>query len=113
MIRKSFLCDGDSPRARVTFAIPDSVWADSIHLVGDFNDWNPRSHPLQRNRADEWSLTLDLAPGQSFQFRYLCDGERWLLEDRADGYVPNTRVGGYNGIVITDAAACDPEPLRP
>ncbi|MDB4318374.1 1,4-alpha-glucan-branching enzyme, partial [bacterium] len=41
--------------------------ARSIHLVGDFNEWNNQSHPLTRDEYGVWSLTLPadtLAHGQ-------------------------------------------------
>ncbi|RME43128.1 MAG: glycoside hydrolase family 13, partial [Chloroflexi bacterium] len=39
----------------VTFTIPCTIWADTIHLVGDFNDWNKESHPLVQHE-DAWTI---------------------------------------------------------
>lgn len=47
---------------------------------------------------------LELEPEQSYQFRYLVNGEQWLNDWHADAYTP----GGYgqdNGVVITGSAA--------
>jgi len=46
MIRKQFVNTRNGRVARVTFSLPGSVWADSIYLVGDFNDWKPDVHPM-------------------------------------------------------------------
>ena len=32
--------------------------ADAIHLIGDFNDWNRASHPLQRLDGGVWEIEL-------------------------------------------------------
>ena len=40
----------------VAFALPDSLWAERVFLVGDFNDWNPTSIPLQRDRSGIWQV---------------------------------------------------------
>jgi len=38
MIRKTFIENKEKPVMRVTFDLPDGVWASAIYLVGDFND---------------------------------------------------------------------------
>ena len=71
------------------------------HLVGDFNDWNRRSHPLTRSRDDEtWQITLELEQGKVFQFRYLVNGTDWQNDWKADRYVPNA-FGGENSVLDT------------
>ena len=74
MISKTFIEREGHVVARVTFTLPLSLWADTIYLVGDFNDWSRSSHPLRRDREGRWTLTIDLLPGRANQFRYLCDG---------------------------------------
>ncbi|MEJ2558476.1 MAG: hypothetical protein P8186_20120 [Anaerolineae bacterium] len=37
MIHKTFIRTNGTSVARVTFTLPDSIWADQIYLVGDFN----------------------------------------------------------------------------
>lgn len=42
--------------------------ADALYLVGDFNQWNPRSHPLQRTEEGNWEIRhLDLKKGQKIK----------------------------------------------
>ena len=76
----------DSPVARVTFTLPNSLWVDTIHLVGDFNHWNNGSHPLHRNRTGQWTITIDLERDQAYRFRYLCDSQEWRTEFPAEAY---------------------------
>jgi 1,4-alpha-glucan branching enzyme len=53
MIHKTFVNGNGTGVARVTFTLPDSVWADRVYLVGDFNQWSRTSHPFQRDRDGE------------------------------------------------------------
>ncbi|MBO9348557.1 isoamylase early set domain-containing protein [Chloroflexus sp. MS-G] len=98
---------GPAGKVRVTFSLPAAIWADTIHLVGDFNGWNPRATPL---RATEhgWMVTLDLDAGRIYQYRYLVNDNEWHNDWNADGYVPNP-YGGDNSVVDTTIFA-DSEP---
>jgi len=83
----------------VTFQLPASIWAESVNLVGDFNDWNRRSHAMTRSRQDDcWQITLQLERGRSYQFRYLVNGTDWQNDWNADRYVPNA-YGGENSVL--------------
>jgi 1,4-alpha-glucan branching enzyme len=84
----------------VTFELPDVIAGTSVCLVGDFNAWNEKNMPMQRNGKGIWQLTLPLKTGHDFQFRYLVDGERWYNDWTADAYVPNPH-GGKNSVVTT------------
>ena len=86
-------------RVRVTFSIPCSIWADTIHLVGDFNNWNPTSHPLALNE-ECWSITLELEKNQEYRYRYLFNGTDWCNDSNADKYLPNP-YGGEDSVVVT------------
>ena len=100
MMLKTFMETERGPIARVTFSLPNSIWADTIHLVGDFNDWNHSSHPFRRDRDGIWTQTLDLEVGRCYQFRYLRDGE-WISDSQADGFVGNPH-GSNNSLIVTD-----------
>ena len=101
MIHKTTVSRGSGPVARVTFTLPSSTWADSIYLVGEFNDWNRSSHPLSQNRAGTWTLSIDLELNRAYSFYYLCD-RQWLTADHADGYIWDPD-GRNLFLVITDA----------
>jgi len=101
MIEKSFVSTGGREMAQVTFTLPDSVWADKIYLVGDFNRWNRSSHPLRRDRMGWWTLTVELDLGRAYQFRYLRDGRDWMNDGQADAYMHNT-YANHTFVIITD-----------
>jgi len=47
--------------------------AEKVHIVGDFNNWNPYSHPLKKNKSDIWEIELDLVSG-TYAYRFIVDG---------------------------------------
>ena len=101
MIEKTFGQSHGKPVAHVTFILPDTLWADAVYLVGDFNGWDCTSHPFQRDRDGRWVVSLDLDVGRAFKFRYLRDDMGWVGEMQADAYVPSS-LGGENFVVVTD-----------
>jgi 1,4-alpha-glucan branching enzyme len=101
MICKTFFSNNGKEYAQVTFTIPNTLWADQIYLVGDFNDWDRTAHPLRHDRDGNWTITVDLEAGRAYQFRYLIDGTHWTNDNQADAYVHNP-YGSDNFMVITD-----------
>lgn len=88
-------------KVRVTFELPASIWADRVHLCGDFNNWSQTDTPLHQSRLDgTWRVTLELDAGKRYEFRYLINGSEWHNDWSADGYVPNDH-GGDNSVVET------------
>jgi len=96
------LASRDPHKVFVRFELPPAIWADQVHLAGDFNDWNHTSHPMVSNRDDGiWYIVLELERGKSYEFRYLVNGREWHNDWKADQYVPNS-FGGTNSVVFAD-----------
>ena len=92
---------------KVTFEIPvselpEGVEIASVHLVGDFNDWQTDSTEMRLLKRGAFSVTLELEPGVEYQYRYLINGERWYNDWQADRYV-NNELGSDNCCVLTPA----------
>ena len=87
MLKKNYSKKGNS--CRVTFKLPAEVSAETVHLCGEFNDWNPTKDPMKQLKDGSYSVTISLKPGNSYRFRYLLDGERWENDWDADAYVAN------------------------
>ncbi|MGD9316884.1 MAG: isoamylase early set domain-containing protein [Anaerolineae bacterium] len=85
----------------ITFEIPGSVWADTIHLVGDFNGWDRRSLPFGHNRRDNWQVEVELEGGREYRFRYLVDGVDWRTDRHADRQTSGED-GFYDSVVVTE-----------
>jgi 1,4-alpha-glucan branching enzyme len=93
-------------KVKVTFAMPPSLWADSVHVVGDFNGWDERATPLRQTEYG-WMITLELDAGCAFQYRYLLNGCEWQNDWQADAYAPN-QFGGDNSVLLTPDFEADP-----
>ncbi len=52
--------------------------AKMISLVGDFNNWNPESDLLEKDRKGIWRLQKRLSGG-IYRYRYIVDG-RWVYD---------------------------------
>ena len=83
----------------VTFELPASLWAESVHLVGDFNSWNHTSHSFRQERDGVWRITLEMDRGTELRFRYLVDDKDWQNDSSADRHTQNP-YGGVDSVVI-------------
>lgn len=101
MIQKIFTQVNGKSIVRVTFRVPKDTQTEDLFLVGDFNEWNPVSHPFQMGSGGKWSLTVDLETGRAYQFRYFSKGKRWMHDSQADAFVFNPH-SHHNFVVITD-----------
>jgi 1,4-alpha-glucan branching enzyme len=90
------------PVTKVTFRLPASAVmdADAVHLVGDFNAWNPQATPMERLKNGDRKVTLDLERGREYQFRYLIDGRIWENDSDADRYIPSGVGNADNSVVV-------------
>jgi Glycogen recognition site of AMP-activated protein kinase len=60
-----------------TFRLKGFTNAKTVFLAGDFNNWNPRSLMMRREK-DEWIFTVHLYPGKHV-YKFIVDG-RWILD---------------------------------
>lgn len=75
---------GSNGTVRVTFALPADEPAGAVSVVGDFNDWNPFSHPLVKRRNGSRSAVVTVPSGSTLHFRYLAEGGIWFDDDTAE-----------------------------
>jgi 1,4-alpha-glucan branching enzyme len=88
---------------KVTFELsrhdlPGATPPESLHLVGEFNDWDTTATPMPR-RKSVYRVMVELEPGKAYQFRYLVNGRDWFNDPLADDYVMGGQ-GAENGVVI-------------
>ncbi len=77
------------PVCKVTFVVPaeQAAEAESVAVLGEFNDW--QATELKKQKNGDFATTLTLPKDQEFQFRYLLDGAIWQNDNAADAYVPS------------------------
>jgi 1,4-alpha-glucan branching enzyme len=67
----------------------DAPRAQAVQLVGDFNEWDPTSHPMERRVDGWWFLQVSLTHGHH-QYRFLVDGKP-MLDPHATGVAHDER----------------------
>lgn len=85
-IKKQYL--KSKPVCKVTFTVPAEN-ASKVSVAGNWNEWNAKAEPLKKLKNGTFKTTLDLEAGQSYEFKYVVDGE-WQNDDQADSYTWNT-----------------------
>lgn len=94
-IKKQFL--KSKPVCKVTFTVPAEE-AKNVAVVGTFNDWNGEATPLKKLKNGSFKGTVDLEAGNSYEFRYIVDGE-YVNEEQADNYAWSDFAGADNSVL--------------
>lgn len=81
-------------RVKVTFVLPGDHGLGPTSVVGDFNGWDPLSHPFKKRSNDTFSVAAELPRAARFTFRYLSDDGRWSNE-------PDAAQDGPNSVLLT------------
>lgn len=74
-----------------TFTLTGHADAGEVYVTGDFAEWDPQAHPMERGDDGVWRTTLELQEGQ-YVYKYVVDGE-WI----ADPDNPETVDDSYGG----------------
>ncbi|MFV0365026.1 MAG: isoamylase early set domain-containing protein [Mangrovibacterium sp.] len=87
------------PITKVTFRVSKEMAenAESIAIVGDFNEWDIIATPMKKLKNGEYSVVVELEQNKTYAFRYIIDGE-WYNELEADGQEAN-EFGSENSLV--------------
>jgi 1,4-alpha-glucan branching enzyme len=84
-----------------------AVWAPnaiSVSVVGDFNGWDPRKHPMEGSDAGVWSARVPEAkPGGVYKF-HIVSGNSGYRVDKADPYAFRAEEPPKTGSMIWDLA---------
>ena len=72
---------GRDGTVRVTFALPIDDPGGAVSVVGNFNDWNPYTHPLRKRANQTRSAAVTVKTGSTLHFRYLGEGGIWFDDE--------------------------------
>ena len=78
---------GAQQNLRAVNFICNAPEAQSVSLVGDFNQWNPAAHPMKQQPDRAWLLRVELKHGHH-RYAFLVDGQL-TLDPRAQGITRN------------------------
>lgn len=61
--------------------------AHGVSIGGSFNQWNPSSHPMKKDKKGIWKISLPLSPGL-YEYLFFVDGE-WQTDPNCPTRVEN------------------------
>jgi 5'-AMP-activated protein kinase regulatory beta subunit len=71
-IKQNYLKSGViKHRVKMSFA---RAKANTVSLVGDFNQWDPNKHPMKQSEEGIWEKIVVLHPG-NYEYKFLVDGK--------------------------------------
>ncbi|UCF89963.1 MAG: isoamylase early set domain-containing protein [Desulfobacterales bacterium] len=82
-------------RRRITFSL-ESPEAQEVILLADFNRWDPKIHPMQKDKDGIWRKIVMVFPGR-YEYRFLVDG-KWFNDPQNDEKCSNC-YGSQNNIL--------------
>src|ERR1700704_149254 len=84
-----------------------AVWApnaQSVAVVGDFNAWDPRAHPMEPNEAGIWQASVDAAKQGSVYKYHVVSRQDAFRVDKADPYAFRSEMAPRTASVVWDLA---------
>jgi len=85
------------PICKITFNI--SAEAENLAVVGDFNNWDSAATPLKKLKNGSFKGQINLDKDQSYEFKYIANGEQYFNDEQADSYRYNDYAGSENGVL--------------
>jgi 1,4-alpha-glucan branching enzyme len=82
-------------RRRIEFSL-DMPDAQQVILMGDFNRWDPKTHPMRRDVDGVWRKIVMIFPGR-YEYRFWVDGE-WHNDPNNLQRCPNC-FGSENNVI--------------
>ena len=82
-------------RKKVTFSI-EAVGAKEVALLGDFNEWNSKAHPMRHEGNGLWTKSIFIPAGK-YEYKFLIDG-KWVEDPRNEQTSPNC-FGNINSVL--------------
>jgi len=83
-------------KGRISFKL-EAPEAKQVSLMGDFNNWNPKTHVMKKDKKGVWIKTILIAPGR-YEYKFLVDGG-WWNDPHNDQTVFNT-FGSINNVLV-------------
>ena len=83
-----------------TFTL-EAAEAKEVFLMGDFNNWSPGKHSMQKDKNGRWNKRVMLSPGDH-EYKFLVDGQ-WE-EDPLNNRRCSNRFGSFNSIISLSEA---------
>lgn len=99
-LRKQYLKNKEMCRVTFSLSKEETNAAETVHLVGEFNNWDPAATPLQKYKNGNFSITLELRTGKEYQFKYLMNNQTWGNDPAPDKLVSVPELNTENSVVV-------------
>ena len=111
MIKKQY--SKSKPVCKVTFSLTtDQVGKKSeVRVLGSFNDWSWDKGLVLSAKKKDYSATIELPAGTTYEFRYLVNGQDWFNDEAADDY-QITPFFSHNCMLVVDAVEIKKAPAK-
>lgn len=96
MLEKKLVKKHKVARKVVKFQLP-SPEANSVYLVGSFNDWDTTATPMKKDNSGIWKRNVKLTPG-TYEYLFYVDGE-WK-NDPNGTEVKENPFGTMNSVLV-------------
>lgn len=83
---------------KVTFSILTKK-ANSVSVVGDFNNWNPTNGEMSKLKNGTFKGVFEMPKATTYEFKYVVDGI-FVNEPEADSQVWNEFAGSENSVLV-------------
>lgn len=90
---------------KVTFTFPANEGVNEVQVLGDFNNWDSNQAPKFKKGKDGFSTSVEISAGNSYEFRYLINGNQWENDPNADQLVPSFYMGTQNSLLVLETVA--------
>ncbi|MBA3028803.1 MAG: glycoside hydrolase [Desulfobacteraceae bacterium] len=81
-------------RVSFTFYGPEAT---DVFLVGDFNQWNEKAHPMKMDAKGVWRKSIFVSPG-AYEYKFRVDGA-WE-NDQNNEMVCENSFGTHNNLFV-------------
>ena len=82
-------------KRKINFIL-EAVDAKDVYLVGEFNNWDVKTHPMKKNGNGNWSRQL-LLPEGKYEYKFFVDSQ-WVKDPQNDRVCTNC-FGTENSVV--------------
>ena len=74
--------------------------ASTVHVAGQFNNWQPGDIALEKGEDGIWRATINVEAGR-YEYKFIIDGEQWV-EDPANPDKVSDPYGGSNSVLTVE-----------
>jgi 1,4-alpha-glucan branching enzyme len=90
------------PYCKVTFQLSKKMVgsAHKVAIAGDFNDWRSERTPMKALKSGDFTVSLQLAKGREYQYRFVLDDREWITDESAEKQVFCGYANAHNAVVV-------------